>query len=160
MSQKGDTKDLANLVAANLLDHYLSSIQAQLEQVKADIDNVKLWGKSRKELQSSMDGFRIIIGRLSGDRKARRALVKRINKLRDQLDEPYEWKPYTRTCVRNVEKAIDWAISENFGLKEDVLLSAFTAVLSKFNIVQLKSMVPEKFYDMVQRMKQEEEEGM
>ena len=154
MSQ-GDTKDLANLVAANLLDHYLESLQTELANLGKALDDTDLdISLQTEDLKKHLNGLRTIMAKLSGGRKMRRILVDRVSKMRDQLDEDDQYVPYTKTCIRNVNKAIDFAITEHFGRKEEVLLDAFVAVLSKFDIVKLKSMVPSKFYDMVQQMKE------
>ncbi len=154
MSQ--ETQALAKLGIANLLTNIFQSNNDALDKLNKIISEIDLGIKNKKQLKTELKKTPELIARLSGDRSTRRHLTKCINTLLDQLDEEYEYRPYTQTCVRNVNKAMNRAISEHFGIKEDVLLNAIVTIFKTKGFLDSQTLIPESFYDMVRGVKEDD----
>jgi hypothetical protein len=155
MSNKEMTKDLATLAGANLLASYLNGVKAQLAIVTDEKNQPALKQDTKDLLREQLGVLRKLLGHLSGERKSRKILVRAIEKLRDQLDEKYEYVPLTITRVRNLEKAIDFAISSSFGLKEDIQNASLVAILEKTSVLESKHLVPESYMKLLEKIEQD-----
>lgn len=143
MGDKNETKDLAALSGAALLDHYLTSVQ---EQLKFVLDGSKTLDKhSKANLVFDLSKLRTIIGHTSSNKITSNYLVKKINLLVDQLYCPVEYYPYTLTCIRGVQKAINWAIQGHFSNKEEVQDTSLLSVLQNVRVLKNKNLVSESF---------------
>lgn len=138
---RDETRDLAALSGAALLDHYLTSVQ---EQLKSVLKGSKLLdGYSRSKLTIDMNQLRTIIGHTSSNKETSRFLVKWINKLIKQLHRPHEYRPLTLTCIRKVQESINWAIHGHFSIKEEIQDTSLLTVLQNVRVLKGKNLIPE-----------------
>ena len=143
MPNKDETRDLAALSGAALLDHYLTSVQ---EQLKFVLDGSKILDQySKAKLTFDLSKLRTIIGHTSSNKKTSNYLVKKVNDLIDQFYGSVEYYPYTITCIKKVQQAINWAIQGHFSNKEDVQDTSLLSVLQNVRILKSKNLVSDNF---------------
>jgi hypothetical protein len=102
-----------------------------------------------------LNKLRTIIGHTSSNKETSDYLVRKSNELIDQLYCPVEYRPYTLTCVRNVQKAINWAVKGHFSRKEEVQDTSLLAVLQNVRVLKNRNIISENF---MKRLKGEDED--
>ena len=143
MPNKDETRDLAALSGAALLDHYLTSVQ---EQLKLVLEGSTILDKySKAKLGFDLSKLRTIIGHTSSNKLTSNYLVKKINELINQFYCTVEYYPYTLTCINKVQQAINWAIQGHFSNKEEVQDTSLLSVLQNVRILKSKNLISDNF---------------
>ena len=145
---QNETRDLAALSGAALLDHYLESVQNQLSAVLTGSTPLDTYSKST--LAIDMKNLRSIIGYTSSNPITSRYLVKWVNNLIKQLHRQKEYRPYTLTCIQKTQQAINHAIQGHFSNKEKITDTALLSVLQNVRVLREKNIVPNKMRKLLQ----------
>jgi hypothetical protein len=163
LSQKSELKDLSSVVGANLLDHYLSSMQQQLKDAielenKIEFKEEKI-KKRRDFLEGQLTNFHKMVALLAGNKQTRQKLRYQINKVIRDIRDPFFYDPLYQADVTNLMCAMTSAFEGNFGRKEDVQLQTLLVILSKVSLMRDQVMIPEKFKKMLDNWDNMEEDN-
>lgn len=154
MSQKNELKELSSVVGANLLDHYLSSMQESLVQALATEDKLQFSDDKiryrRQFLASNLSNLHKLVALLSGNAQTRKKLRYHINLVIKDIRDPFFYQPLYEANMTNLLCAITTAFEGNFGRKEDVQLQTLLVILSKVSLMRDQVMIPEKFRRMLE----------
>lgn len=153
MSQKNEVKDLSNLVGANVLDHYLTSMQEQLVKALKIEDQLSfkadLLRNRKRFMEDQLKNLHELVALLAGNRTTRTKLAYAINHCIRDIRDPYFFEPLYNAHMTNLICSITKAFEGNFGKKEDVQLQTLLVILSKVSIMRESVMVPEKYRKML-----------
>lgn len=148
MAKGEETKDLATITGAALLDHVITSVQNQLKEVLEG--SLSLDAHSIANISINVSKLRTIIGYTSANKQTSQHLVKCANLLIRQLHRPHEYRPLTLTLINKVQQAINWAIQGHFSVKEGIQDSALLSILSNVRVLKQQNLIPEKVLKIIQ----------